>query len=201
MHSPTPGHTDDGTLAALIQSLSHADSAMRKNAATEIFQRAVGLAQIATSTWFLDRDLANCFLLGETSAPIATVGIALNRANFEKIRTANGTPRFAIVPDDQDAEEYELDFPGGIRLDILTTKYVGAGGAVDKFLQKFGEGIQQIEFETRDVERATEILRTRFGITPIYAQTRAGANGSRINFFLVPAEGKKVLIELVEMSS
>ena len=126
------------------------------------------------------------------------MGIAVNRTNFERIRAANGTPRLANVPDDQDAEEFELEFPDGVRLDILTTKYAGAGGAIDRFLQKFGEGIQQIELETRDVDRATEILRTRFGITPIYAQTRAGADGSRVNFFLVPAQGGKVLIELVE---
>jgi hypothetical protein len=198
MHSPPPGPTDDGTLAALIQRLSHANSEARKSAATEIFQRGIGLAQDATSTWFLDSDLARCLLTDKTGAPITTVGIALNRANFEKIRAANGTPRLANVPDDQDAEEFKLDFPGGIRLDILTTRYGGAGGAIDKFLQKFDEGIQQIEFETRDVDRATEILRTRFRITPIYAQTRAGADGSRVNFFLVPARGKKVLIELIE---
>jgi hypothetical protein len=102
------------------------------------------------------------------------------------------------VPDDQDADEFELEFLDGIRLDILTTKSENAGGAIDRFLQKFGEGIQQIELETRDVDRATEILRTRFGITPIYAQTRAGADDTRINFFLVPAQRGKVLIELVE---
>ena len=38
-----------------------------------------------------------------------------------------------------------------------------------------------------------------FRLTPLYPKTRAGANGTRINFFLVPApSGKKVLIELVE---
>jgi hypothetical protein len=51
----------------------------------------------------------------------------------------------------------------------------------------------------KDVGRATEILRERFGQQPIYPQTRAGADGTRVNFFLVAApEGKKVLIELVE---
>jgi hypothetical protein len=201
MHSHSPGPDSGHKLAALIQSLSDANSDTRRCAASEIFQRGVALVQIATSTWFLESDLAKYFLLGETSVPNTTVGIAVGRANFEAIRAANRSPRLAIVPRDQDAEEFELDFPDGVRLDILTTKYGGAGGAIDKFLQKFGEGIQQIEFETRDVDRATEILRTRFHITPIYAQTRAGADCTRVNFFLVPAEGKKVLIELVETPS
>jgi hypothetical protein len=49
------------------------------------------------------------------------------------------------------------------------------------------------------VDLATEILRTRFKIEPIYPATRAGANGTRVNFFLVAGrEDQKVLVELVE---
>jgi hypothetical protein len=34
----------------------------------------------------------------------------------------------------------------------------------------------------------------------VYPETRAGANGTRVNFFLAPAaEGRKVLVELVEV--
>ena len=39
----------------------------------------------------------------------------------------------------------------------------------------------------------------RFKLDPIYPATRSGANGTRMNFFLVTAwNGKKVLVELVE---
>jgi hypothetical protein len=56
-----------------------------------------------------------------------------------------------------------------------------------------------VEIYVRDVDRATEILRARFGLAPIYPSTRAGADGTRVNFFLATApDGKKVLIELVE---
>jgi len=198
MNSPIPGRAEDGKLTALIQDLSDADPGTRMSAATDIFRLGSELAHTATAAWFLDAELATDLFLTETGRPKATVGIAVNRANFERIRTANGTPRLANVPDDQDAEEFEIEFLDGVRLDILTTKYLGANGAIDKFLQKFDEGIQQIELETRDVDRATKILRTRFGITPIYARTRAGADGTRVNFFLVPAQRGKVLIELVE---
>lgn len=85
------------------------------------------------------------------------------------------------------------------RLDILTTKTPGAGGAIDRFLEKFGEGIQQVEFDVTDVDHATQILRERFKVEPIFPATRPGANGTRVNFFLVPArDGKKALVELVE---
>jgi hypothetical protein len=50
-----------------------------------------------------------------------------------------------------------------------------------------------------DVDRATEILRSRFRVEPIYPATRAGANGTRVNFFLVKARNQqKMLVELVE---
>ena len=95
--------------------------------------------------------------------------------------------------------EFELRFGEHSELDILTTRAPGGEGAIARFLQKFGEGIQQIELNVREVDRATEILRSRFGLTPIYPATRAGADGTRVNFLLVPAAGgRKVLIELVE---
>ena len=85
------------------------------------------------------------------------------------------------------------------RLDILTTKAPGGGGAIARFLEKFGEGIQQVELEVTDVDRATEILRKRFQLEPVYPATRPGADGTRVNFFLVStADNKKVLVELVE---
>jgi len=72
-------------------------------------------------------------------------------------------------------------------------------GAIARFLDKFGEGIQQVEIDVTDVDRATEILRARFKLDPIYPATRSGANGTRVNFFLVTiSNAKKVLVELVE---
>ena len=104
------------------------------------------------------------------------------------------------MPPDQDALEFELAFAHGVRFDILTTRDAAGQGAIARFLGKFGAGIQQVECDVRDVTRATELLRARFAIEPVYPETRAGADGTRVNFFLVPAdEGRKILIELVEV--
>ncbi len=118
---------------------------------------------------------------------------------FEKIRQANGSPKLADVPPDQDAQEFELNFSLEISLDILTTRDPSGRGAIARFLARRGEGVQQVEFPVKDVDGATQLLRERFGLQPLYPATRPGANSTRVNFFLIPAgAGAKVLIELVE---
>jgi hypothetical protein len=193
-----PG-TDE--MALLIRRLCEADTASRGSAATEIFKRGCELARAAVEGWLAGPELADCFVRGANRFPKATVGVAVEPETFERIRAASGSPRLADVPPDQDAREFELDFPGGAQLDVLTTREPGGAGTIARFLQKSGEGIQQVELYVRDAERATEILRTRFGLAPVYPAVRAGADGTRVNFFLVAAgPGKKVLIELVEAS-
>jgi len=59
-------------------------------------------------------------------------------------------------------------------------------------------GIQQVEFLCSNVDGATQLVRERFGVTPIYPETRGGADGTRVNFFLVTTDNGKVLIELYE---
>ena len=132
-----------------------------------------------------------------------TVGIAVLPETFDKIRAANGSPPLADAPADQDVLEFELEFgeesPHATRLDILTTKAPGGNGAIARFLEKFGEGIQQVEIDVTTWTARRKSLRTRFKLDPIYPATRPGANGTRVNFFLVTAaNGKKVLVELVE---
>jgi hypothetical protein len=133
--------------------------------------------------------------------PSVTVGLAVSRETFVKIRVANGSPRLAEVPPDQDAEEFELHFPDGVALDVLTSRAPGGTGALAKYLAKFGEGVQQVEFRCADVGRATQILKEKFEVKPIYPETRPGADGTRVNFFLVPSGSSKVLIELYEPAS
>ena len=84
-------------------------------------------------------------------------------------------------------------------MDVLTSKEPDGSGAIAKFLQKFGEGIQQVEFRCTDVSRAMQILQEKFSVAAVYPDAHPGADGTRVNFFLVPAPGEqKVLIELYE---
>jgi hypothetical protein len=189
-------------MASLIRRLRESDPATRTEAATQIFERGVNLARAATAKWFVDPELADCFVGSTRGFPKTTVGVAIRPEAFERIRAASGSPRLADVPPDQDAKEFELDFPGGVQLDLLTTREPGGTGAIARYLRKSGEGIQQVELYVRDVERTTEVLRRRFGLTPVYPTVRAGADGARVNFFLVPAGPEsKVLIELVEAAN
>ena len=176
----------------LIGQLADPDPATREAAAASLYREGASLCASAAQEWMKDSEFRALARSGQ-----CVVGIAVQPQTFEAIRAANASPRLAGVPPDQDAKEFELDIGGG-HFDILTTRELGGAGAIARYLQKFGEGIQQIEIDVSDVDRATEILRARFGIEPVYPATRPGADGTRVNFFLAPAQGKKALIELVE---
>jgi hypothetical protein len=183
-------------LAQAIADLSSADESKRLSAAGEIFRLGRATAGSAISDWWAESELS-ALLLGPN--PAVTVGLAVQRDTFGRIRIAHGTPRLADVPPDQDAEEFGLHFPDEIFLDILTTREPGGSGAIAKYLAKFGEGIQQVEYHCANVDRATQVLKEKLGVAPVYPATRPGADGTRVNFFLVASpDGGKVLVELYE---
>jgi hypothetical protein len=186
------------TLQRAIEGMSSSDSEVRVASATEIHRLGRGLLDHAVYPWWSDAELS---ALLDGGNPTVTVGLAVAPERFERIREASGSPRLADVPPDQDAQEFELHLPGGLSMDVLTSKDPAGDGAIAKYLQKFGEGIQQVEFRCKDVDRATRIIKEKFSMNPVYPATRPGAEGTRINFFLVsaPAAGK-VLIELYEPS-
>jgi hypothetical protein len=188
--------TPPTSLQSTLVNLSSDDPSIRMAAATEIYHLGRSLADHAVYPWWADKELPALLMAPN---PMVTVGVAVQPELFTKIHEANGLPRLAEVPPDQDAEEFELHFPGGTSVDVLTTKDTEGKGAIAKYLAKFGAGIQQVEFRCTNVDRATQILNEKFGIKAIYPQARAGADGARINFFLVtaPDEGK-VLVELYE---
>ncbi|MFY9802457.1 MAG: hypothetical protein WA211_14175 [Candidatus Acidiferrales bacterium] len=209
-------------IAGWIQHLAGSDARQKAESGLRLYLAGVNLCMPLLSQWAGDPEFRELTLPGRLSesanagtgarpAPTAAeafphfppstivVGVAVQPVTFEKIRAANDSPRLANVPPDQDAQEFELHLEDSIELDILTTRAPGGTGAIARFLEKFGEGIQQVEIYVRDVERATAILRSRFGLAPIYPVTRAGADGTRVNFFLATTpDAKKVLIELVE---
>jgi len=184
-------------LTAHIARLASPDATERDAAAEEIYIAGSILARRAARAWLKDAE----FVSYVGAEPKITVGVAVPRELFAQIREANGTPRLADVPPDQDAEEFEIHFPG-LYFDVLTSKAPQGNGAIARYLSKFGAGIQQVEFLCSDVDRATQLLRERFEVTPIYPETRAGADGTRVNFFLVTTGAEeRVLIELYEKPS
>ena len=198
-HATIAGISMSSPLAQSIADLSSADASKRLAAAGEIYRFGRATAGSAISDWWAETELSS-LLFGPN--PTITVGLAVQRDTFGRIRIANGTPRLAQVPPDQDAEEFELHFAEGISLDILTTREPGGSGAIAKYLAKFGEGMQQVEYRCADVDRATQVLKDKFGVDPVYPATRHGADGTRVNFFLVASpDGGKVLIELYELHS
>src|SRR5208282_1491323 len=154
-----------------IAGMTSADSEVRVVSATEIYRTGRALADHAVFPWWDDEEL---YKLLEGNNPHLTVGLAVQPDRFEKIREASGSPRLAEIPADQDAREFEIHLPGGLSMDILTSRDAAGSGAIAKFLHKFG-------------------------IAPVFPATRTGADGTRINFFLVSApSANKVLIELYE---
>ena len=198
-------------VAECIRHLSESRAEQRTSAAYELVRLGTERSAASLTIWASDeeflglivREKMGAFGDDKKTAFKMTTGIAVSPETFQKIRDANRMPPLADVPPDQDALEFELEFDkesfSPARLDILTTKAPQGSGAIARYLEKFGEGIQQIEIDVTHVDRATEILRARFKQEPIYPATRAGANGTRVNFFLATdANQKKVLVELVE---
>jgi len=188
-------------ISSAITTLSAAEKSARMAAASEIYREGRAPADRAVSRWWEEAELSELLL---SPKPIVTVGVAVRRETFARIRAANGQPALAQVPAEQDAEEFELHFGDGVELDVLTSREPSGQGAIARFLAKFGEGVQQVELRCLNVNRAMAIVRERFGVAPIYPEARAGANGSKVNFVLVNdpgagAENAKVLIELYEL--
>ena len=178
-----------------IAALSSPEDATRAAAAGQIYAAGRSQAEQAIQRWREHDEFAR--LLGKN--PETTVGLAVRPETFAQIREANGWLRLAEVPPEQDASEFTLRFAGGITLDVLTSRDQEGSGAIAKFLLKFGEGVQQVEFRCSDVNRATAILRDQMAVVPVYREARPGADGTRVNFFLVDgADGERVLIELYE---
>jgi len=67
---------------------------------------------------------------------------------------------------------------------------------IAKFLDRSGEGIQQIAYGVDDIDAASAELRAR-GLRLLYDAPRRGTAGSRVNF-VHPKDAGGVLVELVE---
>ena len=67
---------------------------------------------------------------------------------------------------------------------------------IARFLDRNGEGVQQVAFGVDDIEAVSATLRQR-GVRLLYEEPKRGTAGSRINF-VHPKDAGGVLVELVE---
>ncbi len=84
--------------------------------------------------------------------------------------------------------------PGGSCIQLLAP--LTPESTIAKFLDRNGQGIQQLAFRVEDVEHVAEVLRAR-GLRLLYDAPRRGTSDSRVNF-IHPKDAGGVLVELVE---
>lgn len=82
----------------------------------------------------------------------------------------------------------------GLKIELLESSRPGS--AIEKFLEKRGEGIHHLAFEVSDIQQSTEAQREA-GFEPINAQPKRGADNKMINF-LHPKSTGGILIELCQ---
>ncbi len=175
---------------AWVEELAGPDPARRVAARVQLHRAGCALVEEIFAAWRRDPE----FAVLVTGEPI--VGVAVPPEIFARIRQQLNMPPLASVPAELKTAEFELHGPGP-SMDVLTP--VDNEGAIQKFLDRFGPGVQQVELPVSNVEQATKILAARFGLAPVYPEPRDGADGTLVNFFLVPKSGGgKVLIELFE---
>ena len=84
--------------------------------------------------------------------------------------------------------------PGGSCIQLLAP--LSPESTIAKFIDRNGQGIQQLAFRVDDVEHVAEVLRSR-GLRLLYDAPRRGTSDSRVNF-IHPKDAGGVLVELVE---
>jgi methylmalonyl-CoA/ethylmalonyl-CoA epimerase len=70
---------------------------------------------------------------------------------------------------------------------------------IAKFLERNGQGIQQLAYRVADIDAVSATLRDR-GVRLLYDAPKNGTAGSRVNF-VHPKDAGGVLVELVEPGS
>ena len=67
---------------------------------------------------------------------------------------------------------------------------------IAKFLERNGQGVQQLAYRVTDIDAVSAILRDR-GVRLLYDQPKRGTSDSRVNF-VHPKDAGGVLVELVQ---
>lgn len=95
---------------------------------------------------------------------------------------------------EQGVEEAMMAVGDGTHMQLLAP--LSADSTIGKFLEKSGEGMQQLAFRVSDIVLAMKLL-TDKGVRVIYPEPRIGTAGSLVNF-VHPKDTGGVLLELVQ---
>ena len=98
---------------------------------------------------------------------------------------------------EQGVREAMLAVGDGTFIQLLSP--LSSESTIAKFLERNGQGMQQLAFTVTDVRAAMELL-SSLGIRLLYPEPRTGTGGSQINF-VHPKDAGGVLVELVEHKS
>lgn len=180
-----------------LNRLASAVAHERYDALNQFYTKALPLAEAAKE------NLSTIGLRQLILGPV-TIGLAVWPWRFDKIRESWNSPGLAAVPAEHHAREFFL-CRDEANVDILTAD---GSGPLLHFLNKNGEGLQQVEFTVRNVSRATEYLAIA-GLKPLYNEPRPGAENTTVNFVLLPSSphllttersepAVKILVELVQ---
>ncbi len=99
------------------------------------------------------------------------------------------------VNEEQGVREAMVDVAGsGSFLQLLAP--LRPDSPIGRFLERSGEGVQQLAFRVTDIEVASQRLRTA-GVRLLYPEPRRGTAGSLVNF-AHPKDCGGVLVEIVQ---
>jgi len=136
--------------------------------------------------------------LGGTLLGIDHVGLAvpdLDAAITRWSETFGLVVSHREINESQGIEEAMLDLADGSRIQLLAP--LDSESTIAKFLNKHGEGIQQLAFRVTNIQDAMSAV-TAAGMRLIYPESRIGTAGSAINF-VHPKDTGGVLVELVQL--
>lgn len=98
---------------------------------------------------------------------------------------------------EQGIDEAMLAIPGDTYIQLIAP--LGPDTTIAKFIDKNGEGLQQIAYRVTDINKAMTLI-SEAGLRLIYPEPRKGTSNSKINF-IHPKDAGGILVELVEHSS
>ena len=98
--------------------------------------------------------------------------------------------------EEQGVREAMLSAPGDAGAAIQLLAPLRPDSPIGKFLERSGEGIQQVAYGVDDIDAVTADLRGR-GVRLLYDEAKRGTAGSRVNF-VHPKDAMGVLVELVQ---